>query len=195
VLVLAAGRGQRMGVPKALMNVNGPPWWVWQSRRLGRVGIPSVWVVSPEVRDTIMEDGPPPFKLVDSDPDASMFESFLAGVRACEVNPPQGVFVLPVDVPAPPRKVWQELCESGQVAVPTFEDTRGHPVYLPWEWLAEVLRSMPDHAHASHLRLDALIAPVARLINVHDPLVATNLNTPEDVSRWLAAHEPASHSP
>jgi CTP:molybdopterin cytidylyltransferase MocA len=194
-IVLAAGRGTRMGTPKALMAVNGEAWWARQSQRLARAGMPSLWVVSPEVRQAITSAGPPGFRVVEGDPASPQFESFLVAVRALEAEeggPPQGVYVLPVDVPAPPRRVWQELCETGQVTVPTFQDVHGHPLYLPWEWIAEVLKAMPDHERAGHLRLDTLIAPVARYLNVHEPSVAANLNTPEDVARWLATHEPAA---
>ena len=51
VLVLAAGRGRRMGGPKALMMVEGEPWWMRQRRRIAEVGIPMTWVVSPQVLD------------------------------------------------------------------------------------------------------------------------------------------------
>lgn len=191
-VVLAAGRGTRMGGPKALMTVGGRPWWVWQSERLARERIPSLWVVSPEVRAGIERVGPAPFPMVEGDSESPQFESFMAAVRVLSERPPEGVYVLPVDCPAPPRGVWQALCEAGDVAVPTFMDGKGHPVYLPWEWVAEALRAMPDHDRASQLRLDALIAPVAKLVNVHDPSVAVDLDTPEDVARWLALHGPAA---
>jgi len=195
-VVLAAGRGRRMGMPKALIRMGGPMWWEVQSQRLARAGVPSLWVVSAEVREVMMEAGPPPFRVAVGDPDTPPFESFLAGVRALDAadgGPPPGVFVLPVDVPAPGKPVWQALCDAGRVAVPTFGDSRGHPVFMEWAWIEEVLRPWPGPERAAELRLDSLIAPVATYVNVHDPSVAANLNTPEDAARWLATQggEPA----
>jgi CTP:molybdopterin cytidylyltransferase MocA len=200
-IVLAAGRGRRMGTPKALMQVASRPWWQWQAERLREAGVPDLWVVSPEARRAISGGGREPIRMVEGDPEAPQFESFLAGVRelrASAEGPPEGVFVLPVDVPAPGKRVWQTVCEAGRVAVPMAEGVHGHPLFLAWDWLEEVLRDRPDHARASQLRLDALIAPVATYVEVHDPSVAVNLNTPEDVERWLAtghAPGPDRHPP
>jgi CTP:molybdopterin cytidylyltransferase MocA len=105
-IVLAAGRGRRMGGPKALMTVGGLPWWQTQESRLAAAGVQRLWVVSAEV-ERAMRSGPavaPP--LVPADPDAPMFESVRAGVSAAGAAS-GGAFILPVDVPAPGRSTWQ----------------------------------------------------------------------------------------
>ncbi len=190
VLVLAAGQGARMGVPKALMDVGGRPWWRVQSARLETVGLPVTWVVSEEVARAI--EGAPPgeaLRLIRADSDAPMFESLMIGMRALEPSqtPPRGVFVLPVDVPAPLREVWGALAGSMTPAVPEFEGQRGHPVYLPWAWVRERLLgvALPPESR----RLNALLVGEARAVAVDDRHVVTNLNTPEDVSRWMRLKE------
>ena len=55
VVVLAAGRGTRMGGPKALMEVRGRVWWRWQREWLApaeAAGATVVWLVSPVVVGT-----------------------------------------------------------------------------------------------------------------------------------------------
>jgi CTP:molybdopterin cytidylyltransferase MocA len=179
-----------MGTPKALMDISGRSWWQIQHERLEAARVPSTWVVSPDVHAAMTAPGAPPVRAIDSSPQLPMFASFLRGIDSLRADPPQGVFVLPVDVPAPDRAVWDSLCDLDQVSIPSYMDIRGHPIYLPWRWIDEVLRASPDSASVSLLRLDRLVEPVARFVNVHDRSVAFNLNTPDDVRRWLAGDEP-----
>lgn len=186
VLILAAGRGRRMGAPKALMPVAGVgeprPWWRHQQDRLARADRPPLWVVSPDVRAAMRESAPPH---VQSDPDAPMFASVLAGLSALRAAPPGWVHVLPVDVPAPAPATFAALeAAAGPrgVAVPRFRGRTGHPLCLAWSWIEEKVFPVaaPDQ------RLDALTAPARVVVDVDDPAVAANLNTPDDLRRWLA---------
>ena len=186
VIVLAAGRGRRMGVPKALMKVEGIPWWGHQLSALSKARLAPVWVISPEVRAGI---GPLPMikavaqTFVDADPDAPMFESLRAGLRFLDGMDPPGIFVLPIDVPAPRggvSDVWRALASAGSpVAVPTHEGRHGHPVYLEWSFAKDHVLDAPEGA-----RLDAIIAPVVRYVPVTDSRVVLNLNTPELVRAY-----------
>lgn len=185
VIVLAAGRGTRMGGPKALMDVGGRPWWQWQMERLGAAGLESVWVVSEEVLAAMEEGGPEAEWFAMGDPDEPMFDSIVTGVSALEGEPDvRGVFILPVDVPAPAPAVWQALAADASVGVPTFESRHGHPLYLSWSWIEEHV--LPVRAHTESYRLDAMIRDTLREVPVTDPDVVTNLNTLADVEAWLA---------
>lgn len=189
VLVLAAGRGTRMGGPKALMEVNGRAWWRTQDERLESAGVEPVWVVSKRIAPELADESP---RLVVSDDSAPMFASILAGMKALAARadqtgrPPRGAFILPIDVPAPSAEVWRALAVRGccavreHPAVPVFEGKRGHPVWLPWEWSArEVL------ARSGDVRLDELLrAGGVEHVEVRDPAVVVNLNVPGDVTEW-----------
>ncbi len=172
-----------MGGPKALMNVGGHPWWHVQAERLVAVGLPVTWVVSEEVARAIEAARPrPALSLVRADPDAPMFESLMTGLRANAAAGPRGVFVLPVDVPAPLIEVWRALAGSITPAVPEFERRRGHPVYLPWGWVEKRLLEAPT---TEKRRLDVLIRDDVRAVGVNDGTVTINLNTLADVRAWL----------
>jgi CTP:molybdopterin cytidylyltransferase MocA len=193
LIVLAAGQGRRMAGPKALMEVSGRPWWQTQRQRLDPLGIPQTWVLSSEVEKAMLAAGPLPFRSVRGYADSPMFQSIMRGIDSLVAAPPEGVFVLPVDVPGAGKPVWDALCNRDEVSRPTYVGAHGHPVYLPWRWIDEVLR--PGHAQSEAtrpLRLDALIAPVVRDVPVKDPAVSANLNTPEDMRRWLALGAGAS---
>lgn len=174
VLILAAGRGTRMGGPKALMQVGGRPWWQLQEERLADT--PRTWIVSPDVAPHL-----PTCTLITADPDAPMFSSIRAGLAAATTEP--GLFILPVDVPAPAPSTLAALSRSARdgVAIPTYHSKRGHPVALSRAWITRVFQPA---AHQDQ-RLDRLIAPDAIEVAVDDPDIAINLNTPQDVEQWL----------
>ncbi len=181
-IVLAAGRGERMGGPKALMTVRGEAWWRIQAARLRRAGVESIWVVSQVVREATAREADAPEHLVLGNPDQPMFESVVRGVEALRHAPPRGVFVLPIDVPAAGPEVWRALAARGPVSAPVFRGAAGHPVYLAWEWIERALLGAPAPGER---RLDLLIAPLVERIEVDDPDVAVNLNAPADVDAWL----------
>lgn len=187
VIVLAAGRGRRMGGPKALMQVAGRVWWRNQERRIGAAaralgGLKSCWVASPDVMAAWAGVADRPAWVVAGEPDAPMFVSVAAGVRAVAAgqSPVAGVFVLPVDVPAAADgAVWRGLASVGSVARPVHGGKHGHPLYLPWPWVERELRPRLNELGG---RLDELISSVVSDVAVSDECVVWNLNTPEDVS-------------
>lgn len=179
-----------MGVPKALMRVGGRPWCQQQRLRLRRVGLPVTWVLSAEVmraarRSPSALRGIRPVVLGDSR--FPMFHSLLVGIVAARSRSPGavrgGVFVLPIDVPAPRPEVWRVLGRRRSVAVPWCEGRSGHPVYLPWSWIDRVILSGARGAAAP--RLDKLIRKDHATVKVQDPDIAVNLNTPAEVRAWL----------
>ncbi len=198
VIVLAAGRGVRAGGPKALHRVGSELWWKVQARRLARTGLPVTWVVSERVRDGMLGEGELPEHLAIADEGAPMFASVRAGIedvdrRSRERRPGEepwtirGVFVLPVDVPAPRAEVLTRLSAalaepgSAVAAIPTHQGRHGHPVYVSWDFLEmRVLRVAPSPDD----RLDRLIGRERVEVPVDDPGVLVNLNTAQDFEDW-----------
>lgn len=192
VLVLGAGRGRRMGGPKALMSVRGRPWWAWQDERLRGYGLSPYWVVSEAVCEAMRNAGNLPARAVIADEAAPMFASVLVGLASVE-DLTRGVFVLPVDTPAPRVGHWEVIAGSDIPAHPTSGGKGGHPLYLPREWIEHELGSLVAAARAGGigneglaLRLDRLIEGNSRRIAVNDPGVVVNMNEPADVEAWLA---------
>lgn len=182
VVVLAAGAGNRMGGPKALMPVWDQPWWRVQRERLSALDLIQVWAVNEHVEEDMDLDPDAPGRRVLVDSSEPMFASVTAGLRDLREKSLHGVFVLPIDVPAPSPTVWESLLGSSCCAAPIYEDQRGHPVYLPSDWIETVAYPAFDNPDA---RLDRLIGDSLNLIEVSDPDVAWNLNTQDDLQRWL----------
>ncbi|MGH7243455.1 MAG: nucleotidyltransferase family protein [Phycisphaerales bacterium] len=183
-LILAAGRGTRMGSPKALMDCYGTPWWTIQLDRLHAACVESVWIVSPAVEAVLSIGSLAPATRVIADSSKPMFASILAGIDTVRDRRPSGIYILPIDVPASSDpKLWQALRSTQLPTAPTFRGKRGHPVFLPWNWIVSTL-DLAVHA-SDKLRLDELIRPTLLEIPVNDPGIACNLNTPEDLRLFL----------
>lgn len=129
-------------------------------------------------------------------PELGQFASLHAGlvVAARAWTRERAVFVLPVDVPAAQASTWaalgRGLIASGGVydaAIPLFGGRGGHPVLLSMTFAQELLKIDP---RADDARLDVQLKKLApeRIVRVEvtDPLVVENLNTPEDVARFNA---------
>ncbi len=187
MVVLAAGRGRRMGGPKALMTVRGQPWWRHQAQALDAAGLMSIWVVSPDVHAALAapERGAPPPPTTLADPDAPMFESLRVGVRALAsgASRPDALLILPVDVPlAGPETLARLVAHTRATraaAAPSYRSAHGHPLCVHWRWAEAILTAAGESA-----RLDLLVASSVEYIEVDDPLVALNLNTPADLAAF-----------
>lgn len=193
VIVLAAGRGRRAGGPKALHAVHGRAWWQAQQDRLGSTKMPTLWVVSERVLAGMQSNSTPPEHVIVADDSAPMFASIAAGVKAISRIDavPRGVFVLPVDVPAPSPTVFASLSHAirqtspAVAAIPTHREDRGHPVYLRWNFVAShILTTNPADA-----RLDQLIGNARIEVPVPDASVIENLNTADDFAAWASRNE------
>src|SRR5262249_15177052 len=123
-----------------------------------------------------------------ADTNRPMFNSVLAGLDSLRAAPPRHVFVLPIDCPAARKDVWEQLAATDAVAVPTFAGTRGHPVCMPWSFVTSTVdEAVRSAANLDAVKLNEIITPVARSVEVDDPAVTTNLNTAEDVRKWIDA--------
>jgi len=179
-IILAAGAGKRMGTPKALMTVSSRPWWRVQFERLKAIGVPALWVINEQVAAVMGADAPPMHTIEDAS--KPMLASILAGVRALAADPPQAVFILPIDTPAPRSQVWTDLAATDAVASPALNNHAGHPLHCPWSWVEQ--RLLNGDINPDTDRLDTLIARDRITVPTDDPDAITNLNRPEDLANW-----------
>lgn len=191
VVVLGAGRGRRMGGPKALMMIRGRAWWARQDERLRGYGFVPHWVVSESVRDAMRVSGGMPERTAIADESAPMFASVLVGLGSVE-DLERGVFLLPVDTPAPRAEHFERIARFDVPAHPTFQDKGGHPLYLPCTWIERELGALLTAAKVRGSapvgrdeRLDKLIEGTSHRIAVDDAGVVVNMNDPADVRAWL----------
>lgn len=189
VVVLAAGRSSRLGVPKGLVVVDGRPWIEHQIEGVLTAGAARAIVVLGHDRERyagVAALARRATVVVNPAPERGSFSSLQAGLAA--IAPDEAAFVLPVDVPAASPPAWAALAAAlttggALAAVPAGG---GHPVLLSATFVAR-LRSL-DPAATDESRLDwqlALVGPAAARVPVQDGRVRLNLNAPEDWGRLV----------
>jgi len=185
-VLLAGGRGRRAGGPKAFKRVGGELAWRRQARLLRAAGADRVAVVVHPDRpaEDVALPVPEGVVLVVSTPEAEMFASLRAGLRALAGSAAggaaPGLFVLPVDCPLAGRAVTDAMLQRAraagrwQVIRPAYRGRRGHPIILAPALCAAIAGGDDDG------RLDHLIATLpadARVdVEVDDAAVLANHN-------------------
>src|ERR1700722_6481748 len=193
-LILAAGESSRMGRDKALLP--WPPTAAGQMpssetflsaaiHSLTRATEFVVIVVGKNeaaLAPIIYADGAS--LVVNPDPSRGQFSSLQVGLREVLNHGRDAAMVTLVARPAVRSATIQTLREAFQAAdpniwavVPEFSGKHGHPYLVGREMMEAFLRVSPlstardvEHAHQSHIEYLA----------VDDPLVALNVNTPEE---------------
>jgi molybdenum cofactor cytidylyltransferase len=129
------------------------------------------------------------FLLVNPHPERGQFSSLRIGLQEVLNRGRDAAMIALVDRPAPERETVRTLKQAFLEAppniwavVPEFEGHHGHPFLAGREMMEAFLRAPADstardveHANQKHVRY----------LKVSDPLVAWNVDTPEDYERIL----------
>ncbi|MBI4881463.1 MAG: nucleotidyltransferase family protein [Planctomycetes bacterium] len=190
-LVLAAGRSSRMGVPKALLDLDGESALERVLRVLGEAGVRELLVVvDPAQEDVVGALRGRPFAVVENPaPESGQSGSIRRGLA--RISRAASAFLLcPVDVPlfeAADVRALLEAREHGAprpaIVLPTFRGRRGHPVLCDSSLAPEFLALGEDEPAHNVIRRDP-----ARVLQVelgNGELVA-DLDTPEDYQEALS---------
>jgi CTP:molybdopterin cytidylyltransferase MocA len=176
-VVLAAGAGERMGGPKAMLVVDGEALALLHVRRLREAGCARVVLVTrPELAERLRRAEHEVAVSTAPDPAGSL----AVGLRALDPSPVALVAITPVDaLPARAATIARLAAAVGadvEAATPSHGGRGGHPVLLR----AGVLAGFIDAPRPLRDVLAALGARRAR-VEVDDPAVAIDLDSPADV--------------
>lgn len=178
IVILAAGASSRMRQDKALLPFAGTTWIEWQ---LGRLPKHANVVVVRQAADPDFVRRCGTASIVYNPNIASgSFRSLQIGLGSIPAGEP--AFVLPIDAPAPTLDVWKtlhhhyDLPSHEPAVVPSHQQRTGHPIGLSPGLITRLLSLDMDHEDS---RLDRQTKHQRRVIEVNDPLVCLNLNTPE----------------
>lgn len=186
-VVLAAGRGRRMGGPKALLQHHGETLLAHHvhAAQLARLAGP-ICVTGAEAERVEAAHGEYPIQFVRSaDPDAPMMDSVRLGLAA--VPKANVAYLTPVDVLPPRIDTFDLLAEALESASPEVVALRprmrgksGHPVILLPEAIAALLEGGGVQRLDAWLREKAAAGAV-RDVDVDDYNVLSNFNSPNDL--------------
>jgi molybdenum cofactor cytidylyltransferase len=192
-VILAAGQSSRMGRPKALL-----PW------RQGSFLSSDIQALSPfsdlvivvagsnaeDLRPTVDSLGA--FLVVNPEPERGQFSSLQVGLQDVLNRGRDSAILTLVDRPAPELatvsylrdQFLRRINEGAWAVVPSFGGKHGHPVFLTRELIGAFLDAPPgsNAREIEHRHQDRIV-----YVEVNDPLVAANIDTPEDYQKLVGA--------
>ena len=178
-IVLAAGASRRMGTPKALLPTpSGLPLAAHQASRLRAAGCTPVAVVLGSDASSIRAALPPTLPTIENHRwSQGRATSLQAAVAA--LPDATGWLFLPVDAVGIRLETLQALLSAARWNPdvpwrPLHRGQKGNLLWLP-RALAPALSSLPPDA-----RIDDWIAPLATSLDLDDPSLLRNTNTPSD---------------
>ncbi len=196
-VVLAAGRSERMGVPKPLLDWGGRPLVAHQVAALASISpIDEIVVVIGHASDAVEQalTSTPARPVPNPDYARGRATSVAVGVRALESGP-AGILIASIDQPLTARLVasliaaWREAPHL--IVRPTHGRAPGHPLIFPAELRAE-LESVSDAMSGLRAVVQKDDGRVAD-VEVPYPETLLNLNTRDDYedARRLVAPNPS----
>jgi CTP:molybdopterin cytidylyltransferase MocA len=110
-----------------------------------------------------------------------------------------GVFILPIDVPCPGKKVFEKLVEafsqSMDAVIPRYQSRGGHPVILGSEFLSR-LAEVPLPSPLARLDLQIQALPVERtaFVPVEDSSICLNMNVLDEFQDYTRREKDPSQT-
>jgi molybdenum cofactor cytidylyltransferase len=189
-VILAAGASSRMGRDKALLPWRDGTFLSSAIRALQAVTELVIVVAGANALNLKpIADANAAFLVVNRDPQQGQFSSLLVGLQDVLNRGRDAAIVTLVDRPPAEVKTIEQLKaafllgdEQTWAVVPDYAGKHGHPIVIGREMIEAFLRAPVnssarevEHANQAHIRY----------VPVNDPLVAANVDTPEDFERLL----------
>lgn len=182
-LILAAGKGKRIGKPKLMLEFKEKSYLSIVADNLKEAGIENIFcVVRKEFLNWASGNVKGVSLLVNPFPENGMISSVQIGLK--ETVNSDGVVIIPVDHPFVSTDTVKLLIESfcinpESLIKPVFNSVSGHPIIIPPELSKKILSSGINKTLDVVIR-ESFVKKIG--INTDDPGVIKNINTPEDLN-------------
>jgi molybdenum cofactor cytidylyltransferase len=182
-LILAAGKSERMGRPKALLPFMGRCFLTHVLTEASQSSLADVKIVLGHHAEAILEALPElrPKVLINPEYESEQLSSLQCGLKHLSLIKLDGVMVFLIDHPMIHRGLINQLIEAftkkdSPIVIPSFEHRRGHPMIFGAELFNELLAAPLDQGAVSVVRKhphDILH------LDVDEPGVLVDIDTPE----------------
>jgi CTP:molybdopterin cytidylyltransferase MocA len=186
-VILAAGRGARLGADKALVDLGGCTAVERLVQSFQAAGCAPILVVRQRGSAALPPGLPAEVVAVES---AEMIESLRGGLRRLEADPPAAVLVTPIDhaMVRPGTiaalRVELDACDGAPaVVLPICRGRPGHPVLFPADLVPELAAIRGDMGARDILRA---AAARVHLLPLEGERALIDLDTPGDWADWRA---------
>lgn len=188
-IILAAGKSERMGSPKALLPFEGSTFLGHLYALLKKSPLDPVRVVlgahERRIRAQVELEGGD--VVLNPDYEKGMLSSIQAALISMEQATPEAVILFPVDHPNISSRLIDQVIESyraggGEIIIPLKDGRRGHPVLFAGSLFGE-LRSAPPDIGARHV-VRSHPDRVYELPTI-EPGVLQDIDTPEDYHKLI----------
>jgi CTP:molybdopterin cytidylyltransferase MocA len=186
-LVLAAGEGRRLGMPKALVtDGQGVPWLARAVATLRGAGVVDVQVVIGAAAERVRAVVPGQAHIIEATEwEEGMGASLRAGLRALSMTVPEAAaaVIMLVDTPGTGPDVVRRLLEHASPAAlvrATYAGRPGHPVLIGREhWAGVVASASGDRGAREYLASHHALG-----VECGDLADGADIDTPSDLDRW-----------
>jgi molybdenum cofactor cytidylyltransferase len=190
-VILSAGASTRMGRDKALLPWRGGTFLSSAIRALQPVTDLVIVVAATNAVDlTPVVYANAGFLVVNPNPERGQFSSLQVGLQEVLNRGRDAAIVTLVDRPAPEvatiKLLKNEFLAAGDgiwAVVPEHAGKHGHPIVIGREMMNAFLNAAPT---SSARDIEHSLQQHIRYLPVNDPLVATNVDTPEDLQQLQA---------
>jgi CTP:molybdopterin cytidylyltransferase MocA len=184
-ILLAAGQGRRIGVPKALLRLEGETFHARALAAFRDAGLETIVVVNRAVDEALGVAQAGEHRVLNPDPDhpSGMFESVRLGAAAAMGRAASGAPLLPVNLPlvtaSDIQAVAALLTGPTSIVVAIHGERRGHPIGVSRSVLEEILASPQSTTLRDIVRRDA-----GRVVEIPaSEGTILGVNTQEDLER------------
>ena len=188
-IILAAGRSQRMGRPKALLPIFGATFLEHIVRQIRASRLADLKVVLGHQPETILDRLPDlkPATVVNSRYREGQLSSLQTGIRALDPETCDGLMLFLVDHPLVHPTLIDALLDcfsqgGHPIVIPSFRRRRGHPVLFARELFPELLAASPDEGAVAVVRQHRR---EIRHLEWQSDEILVDVDTPEAYRRWI----------
>ena len=182
-LILAAGKSERMGRPKALLPFQKSCFLAHIVKEATHSELTCVKVVLGHESDAILKALPEieSNTILNRDYELGQLSSLQCGLKHLSSAQPEGVMVFLIDHPMIHRTLVNQLIDAfsrstSPIVLPSFQHRRGHPMIFGVDLFNELLAAPLDQGAITVVRKHA--HEILHL-NVDEPGVLVDIDTPE----------------